>query len=254
MESEINVSESNFNGELTEIVSLCTELGNCHKKVRALGFLSCSKGYRHEFYTSVRDSTGGERETLSLTELLSNVRDNSGKEAHRNECRISREDRKRLSLQICSSVLQLYETSWITGEWNGDEIVFKCRDRIAHSSSLRHPYLRGRFAPDAGIPKDTQAILFQLGMLLLELCLGERLTGPCPGSEATELNWENAYHRWVRNAKNEEGPEIAEAIRKCLEFDFATECRTLQSEELRKALFNEVIHPLMDALNSFRME
>lgn len=254
-EPKVVSSASTFNEELGEIVSLCTELGNCHQKVRSVGFLNCSKGYRYELYTSVHDSTSSSKRGLSLSELLSRDFSHTSDETpYRKESRISREDRKRLSLNICVSLLQFYQTPWITGEWSGDEIIFKSLDERTQSLSLRQPYLRRRFIPTAATPKDTQAIIFRLGVLLLELCLGERLVDHYQGAQCKEPEWKMAYERWEQNAKAEEGPEVAEAIRKCLDFDFRTQSRTLGNEELRKALYNEVVRPLKAALENLRMD
>jgi hypothetical protein len=151
-------------------------------------------------------------------------------------------------------LLQLYQTPWITGGWNGDEIVFKQLNEKAESSDLSQPYLRRRFPGSFATPKDTQAIVFRLGVLLLELCLGEGMTNLRPGSEGADAEWKIAYECWEQNAKSEEGPEIAEAIRRCLVFDFSTEHRSLASKELRKAIYNEVIRPLKAALETFRVD
>ena len=229
-------------------------IGALSSKVRSLGFLNCSKGYRYEFYTSVPDSTGSSERGLSLSKLLSRDSHTHDRQPRCKQRRISREDRKRLSLYISISLLQLYQTPWITGEWNGDEIIFKSPDEKSQSSVLRRPYLRRRFPQSAATPKDTQAIVFRLGVLLLELCLGEGLTDHCPGPHGKEPEWKTAYDRWEQNAKTEEGPEIAEAIRRCLEFDFSTDSRTLESKELRNALYNEVVRPLKEALENFRVD
>jgi hypothetical protein len=240
---------SNFNEELGEIRSLCTALENCHQKVRSLGFLNCSKGYRNEFYnTSVPDTS---ERSLPLSKVLFHDGHTPDRRPPCKQLRISREDRKRLSLHISISLLQLYQTRWITGEWNGDEIIFKGLDGKSQSSVLGQPYLRRRFPQTAATPKDTQAIVFRLGVLLLELCLGEGVTDRCP--QGKEPEWKAAYDCWEQYAKAEEGPEIAEAIRRCLEIDFPTESKSLESKELRKALYNQVVRPLKEALEHFRV-
>jgi len=234
-------------------VSLCEELGHCHKKVRSLGFLNLCDRYRHELYTKVQNSTSPSNRPLALPTLLPLASDTDGKQC-RNELHLSRESRKRLSLQLCTSLLQLYQTPWITGEWDGNEIIFRDRGEVTHSATFRYPYLRRQvsYLPEA--QKDTQAVLFRLGVLLLELCLGKRVSGNSLHLEKSRPNLEPDYDRWLLTAASEEGGEIADAIRKCIYFDFATHCRTLEKDDLRIALFNEVVRPLKAALGSFQME
>jgi hypothetical protein len=123
-----------------------------------------------------------------------------------------------------------------------------------HSAALRYPYLRRQvsYLPEAR--KDTQTVLFRLGVLLLELCLGKRVSGNSLGSEKSRSDLEPDYDRWLLAAASEEGEKIAGAIRKCIYFDFATHCRTLEKDDLRTALFTEVVRPFKDALGSFQME
>src|SRR5579859_7865099 len=116
-QGEVEVFISRFNKELVEISDLCAVLTSCHQKVRSLGFLNCPNGYRHEFYTCVPDSYGCWKRALSLAELLSR-KNYEPEDTRRHKARKpSREDRKRLSVQISVSLLQLYQTQWITGEW-----------------------------------------------------------------------------------------------------------------------------------------
>ena len=244
---------SRFNKELGEIRNLCTELANCHKKVCSIGFLNCGNGYRHEFYTSVPDSVGFSKRGLSLPGLLSPDNTRSDQQ-HQKERKICREDRKFLSVHISISLLQLYQTPWITGEWNGNEIIVKGLDERTQSSVVPQPYFRRPFAPTAATAKDTQAIVFRLGVLLLELCLGETLAKHSRDHQSHEPEWKMAYDCWEQNAKTEEGPEVAEAIRKCLDFDFQTASRSLENEDLRRAVYNEVIRPLNEALDKFRVD
>jgi hypothetical protein len=239
-EREVEPPETCFNVDLSKIPDLCTALKDSHRTVCSVRFLNCSHGYRHELY-SVPDSR---TPSLSVPELLS--RDN-----HKlNRQPLSRKDRKELSVHISNSLLQLYQTPWISDEWKGSEIMFNGQ------TYLRRRFLCGTRTglTSTAVPtKDTRAIVFRLGVLLLELCVGDTLMYQDGGRQSNEMESEIAYRCWAQKAKAEEGDEVAEAIRKCLKFDFLTESRSLQNEDLRLALYNEVVRPLNEALDNFRV-
>jgi hypothetical protein len=241
-----------FNIELLEIQDLCTTLTNCHRKVCAIGFLN-STDYRHEFYSRPSSSHFSGRSS-TLSKLLSC-------RTHTNQCqtvhqrrKLSRKARKELSVHIATSLLQLYPTPWISEDWTRADIVLDNLDEM-HPESAVLPYLRRMFSTGTEIPsiataKNTQAILFQLGVLLLELCVGEALEDRYTGSGGDQRELFEVVHGWwAKEAKNEEGEEVAEVIRKCLCFEFTTERKTLHNEEFQRVIFNEVVTPLREALD-----
>src|SRR5277367_178995 len=59
-----------LNIELSEIQNLCATLARCSRKVCSMGFLKCSKDYRHEFY-SIREASSAcfSGKSTSLFEL-----------------------------------------------------------------------------------------------------------------------------------------------------------------------------------------
>lgn len=109
---------------------------------------------------------------------------------------------------------------------------------------------------------DTQEIIFRLGVLLLELCTGKPLEDQFSYSiedvdrdrHRTRISEFEAVHDWwTREASDEEGEEYAEAIRKCLQFDFPTECRSLRDEGLMKAVYDCVVQPIAEVASKFKM-
>lgn len=258
-EPKLETSPQVFNVELREIQSLCTALTDCHRKICSIGFLKCSKDYRHDLYTRPSNICFSGR-SLSLFDLLSRNHNTNNNEIVYKKHKLSRKDRKELSVQVAISLLQLYSTPWISEDWSKADIVFESLEETTRSSVLQ-PYLRRRFSTVTEIPststaKNSQAIVFRLGVLLLELCIGEALEDHYLGSgghRSSDTEFQTVYDWWAQEARDEEGEEVAEVIRKCLCFEFPTECKSLHNEELRKAMYNEVVRPLREVLHNFTM-
>ena len=174
--------------------------------------------------------------------------------------KLSRKDRKEISIQVTTALLLLYSTPWITSDWNGAEIVFENLDRNMSSSNLR-PYISRRFSaaskcsPNAALSdKNTQETIFRLGVLLLELCIGESLDQHCleiGKARTRETEFDIVSEWWQQEAGTAEGPEVAEVIKKCLFFKFQTNSNNLLDEELRRAIYNEVVQPLREVPRNF---
>jgi hypothetical protein len=107
---------------------------------------------------------------------------------------------------------------------------------------------------------DTETIIFRLGVLLLELCTGEAREDLSNGAESFNAGgqcgaiaeFRTVYQWWEREALKEEGAEYAEAIRKCICFDFSCEQRSLLDEEFRRTMYSEIVLPLADVARQFK--
>lgn len=250
-------SES-VNEELSEIENICTTLMSCHRQPRSMGFLKDPEHFRHELYGQPRMCIS--RDIVSVTSLLSREFKKSG--IHRS-LKLSRKDRKEISIQVTTALLLLYSTPWITSEWSGAEVVFENFDRTASSYNLR-PYISRRFSAASKCSsnavlsgKNTQETLFRLGILLLELCIGESLDEHCLDigkARTRETEFDIVSEWWQREAGTAEGPEVAEIIRKCLFFKFQTDSKNLFDEDLRRAIYNEVVQPLREVPRNFNAE
>jgi hypothetical protein len=226
-----------------------------------MGFLKCTEDYRHEFY-SIRepDRTFFSGQKSSLFDLLRE----SASNPRTSKTILYRKDRTALAVQISSSLLQLYATPWIAKEWSGKDIIFQRLNETPEnetSVSVQRPYLRQRFPLSAVTANDTEAIMFRLGVLLLELCTGmPRENQSNPNNRLNETGqgggiaeFATVYDWWKRDALREEGEGYAEAIRKCIVFDFPCETKTLLDEKFRKTVYNEVVQPLKDVLREFKV-
>jgi hypothetical protein len=255
LEEKEQISSPPENPELLEIQNLCDRLAECHSQVCSMGFMKCSKHYRHELYSvlSQRHSSQPGIQTVSLSELLS-------RQYRTTENRLSRQERASLAVQVTTSLLRLYSTPWILPGWDKGDIIVQ--RQAAVSVSPPRVYLRRQFPKCTSLPlasataaTDTQAIIFRLGVVLLELCIGEALEDQDLIYRNAQMNYvtefDTAINWWQRKAKGEGGEQVAEAIRRCLCFDFSSESKTLRDDELQKAVYNEVVQPLTMVLCVF---
>lgn len=261
-DTEATISGDIVDQELVEIMDLCSTLQSCCRKQSSIGFLKSSKQYRHELYGRPRPCLSGD--ILSLAELLSSKNFNVRNARFPRSLKLSRNDRTEISIQISSALLLLYTTPWISAEWNGRDVVFEHLQRTHSSSSLLYPYFSRRFStasgcllPSSTSTKSTREIVFRLGVLLLELCMGQTLEDHCEEigrSRTTESEFDIVSEWWEQEAETAEGPEVAEVIKKCLFFKFQTGCRSLFDEELRRAIYNEVVQPLREVPRNFNTD
>lgn len=249
---ETNEPQKDFNSELQEIKDLCSILtSNCRQQTCSLGFLGThGQDYRHELYSAPecfdRYFTG---KSWSLYDLLRHQATRCG-----NEFKLSRKHRTSLAVQISSSLLQFYDTPWICKDWSKADIIFQNLQLSTAPVNVCQPYFRRKCpSPDGDGASDTKEILFRLGVLLLELSTGTSYEERFGKRVGYIPEYAMVYEWWEQDVRDEEWEDYAEAIRKCINFDFPTESRTLRDEDLLKAVYNYVVQPLAEAAGKFRI-
>lgn len=147
---------------------------------------------------------------MSLFDILCQSR-NAARALHTGKgLKLSRKERTSLALHISTSLLQLYATPWIPKGWSTKDIIFQ-KVNSPSQVNIYQPYLRSQFSAaretsydSADTANDTQAIMFRLGVLLLELCTGEALENILSNSNdntnsaghATHISEFAAVHDW----------------------------------------------------------
>jgi hypothetical protein len=254
--------------ELAQIGSLCDTLARCSRTVSSIGYLKCRQDDRHELHTHASVDQMYAAESISLFELLSQERNPLIDPATGKRFHLSRKDRLVLAVRISTTLLQLYSTPWIPKDWGKNDIVLLLfHDSLSDRVLSNSPYLRHEFSTrnpstgDSTTESDTQAFIFRLGVLLLELCTGEPVEDRLPSfSKSTEIqhldveyfrNFTKIYEWWKQEAVNAEGDRVAEAIRRCLCFDFACDVKSLLYPEFRNLVYTTIVQPLDEVLSHF---
>ena len=264
--------------DLIEIADLCEAVRNAHRGTckGPLGFLRDTRDRRHAFYPSVQPPIFSENaETVTLATLLSKSTANNGTNGMDPKGRISmtvsRLERYSIAVTLASSLLQLYDSPWIGETWSKHDIHFLvAAEGSPRPILLDKPYLTRRFtshSPQSSAisvcePKGRNAStksIQALGIMLLELCFGETIEdqpirskylGP-DGQPNDMTDFCTAQHWWQHDALGEGGPEYAEVIRRCLFCAFGPKSTNLEDDELRAAIYSEVVEPLEGAVRQF---
>lgn len=264
--------------DLVEIADLCKVVRNAHCGTLKgpLGYLSDRQDRRHAFYPSIEPTRFSENaETVTLSSLLS--KSTSGSDLHQTSTMrtismtLSRLERYSIAVTLASSLLQLSRSPWIEETWSKNDIHFY----VAAEGSPRpivvdKPYVTRKFSsnsPQSSMTsvteqtgrKDSTKSIQALGIMLLELCFGEAIQDQSVRSEYLTNGQPNdmtdfctAHHWWQHDALGEGGLEYCEAIRRCLFCAFGPRSTDLDDDELRAAIYNEVVEPLGALENALR--
>lgn len=261
--------------DLIEIADLCEAVRKAHHGTckGPLGYLRDSQDRRHAFYPSIQPTRFSENaETVTLASLLSKTTSSNGRDLRGMvSMTLSRLERYSIAVTLASSLLQLYSSPWIGETWSKNDIYFL----IAASGSPRpilvdKPYVTRKFtsyspqtpvtsvSEQIGLNSSTKSIQ-ALGIMLLELCFGEAIEdqpirskylGP-DGQPNDMTDFCTAQHWLQHDALGEGGPEYFEAIRRCLFCAFGPKSTNLEDDELRAAIYSEVVEPLEGAVRQF---
>ncbi|KAK5690320.1 hypothetical protein LTR17_025967 [Elasticomyces elasticus] len=165
---------------------------------------------------------------------------------------------RKIALMAANAVLQLYETPWLPdGVGRYDIIIFK-KDGLLLAE---YPFVSAVMgaAPGRVVTNITQnpfirnAAIHALGVLLVELCLGEAIEDQVPGAANSSimplLNFTAAYH--LERVREKYGQGYLDAVRRCLYCDFNQPMTTLGNADFRKAVYAGVVVPLEKTIQYF---
>jgi hypothetical protein len=168
------------------------------------------------------------------------------------EAPLTRRQRFLIALLLASSVAQLQFTPWLnTGITKRDVLFFSCEDN--HDvPCINEPFIRQSFSLDheANTTKIASCNFYSLGILLLELCFGQRLEDhplrkkhPTEAKEAFDLM---AALEWSQRVGDEAGDDYASAVKWC--FTGANS----SNQSWRSEMIKNVIRPLEACQQHFK--
>ena len=157
----------------------------------------------------------GHSDPLTLNHILSS----------NSEGCLSRRQRYTVALLLASSVAQLQFTSWLRyGFTKEDVLFFPCEDDYCtipyHEPFIRQGFRNHQLATSNSEANDCN--FYALGILLLELCFGQRLEDhplrqkyPVGDGEAKQAFDLLAAMKWSQGVSDEGGDDYASAVRWC---------------------------------------
>ncbi|EPE33047.1 hypothetical protein GLAREA_06059 [Glarea lozoyensis ATCC 20868] len=177
---------------------------------------------------------------------------------------LSRRNRYAIGSTLASSLLALQTSSWLARGLDNETILFYMRNDPARTDLLNEgPYVKNTFysslkkatsaSPSPSTVEQersaTRRAIFQLGILLLELCFGEcmedqtelsknHLIDGKPHSATAILTAQN----WLEEVEEEE-PDLAPIIRSCVLCTFPYKC-DWSNEKFTQSFCATVVEPL----------
>lgn len=274
---EIVVDESTVSKEevvdLRQIENLCLAMQQCMGNIAhsqgCLGYLNHDNQHRLGIYLpQIPRPPSSQQKVTSLANLLASTQlaQNRLLIASGNQA-LSRGDRFGLALTVASSVLQLYNTPWLPERWDKNDILINAsssvngiRDQAFVSQSF--PAITSRLPSEENTKQIISPIrnvtLFALGIVLIELCLGQALESlrsvEDPLDAAGEVNVLtdcSTAHRMMEAVYSEGGTRYGDAVRRCLYCEFDQRNTSLDNDAFRQAVYDGVVAPLEDNVKDF---
>ncbi|WEW57129.1 hypothetical protein PRK78_002589 [Emydomyces testavorans] len=249
--------------DLVRILDMCATLQKIDEHQPYLGILQDG----HERYHVVRTvpnsalSAFQTDHMVTLDSLLSGqYAQNKRPEAPSSSLILRRPKRLRIGLALASALLQLYPGPWLKHEWSKKDIYFfQSSDGNIDTS---YPIIVGNFLakkpsstpettanrPSTIVYQQTRISLLCLGIVIMELWFGQvieslpfRTQFLGPDGIENEFTDFNTAQKWQEQMLEEGGLELHNITRRCIYCAFGAASQDLNDEELRRAVYDEVV-------------
>ena len=186
-----------------------------------------------------------------------------GKRASSPSSGLARGDRLRIALILASSVIQLGETPWLPTFWTSEDIILfedEADPSTTSGSDESCPHLSWSFSssntnlhdgfdlPEREERRHVRSrSILALGLTLVELCLGMKLSDMCEPEDVDESSIGTKLStagRMLTIIEENEGRDYCRLVAKCLHCNFDVQKYTLKDNEIQVAMFREVVEPL----------
>ncbi|KAI9717098.1 MAG: hypothetical protein M1828_007431 [Chrysothrix sp. TS-e1954] len=228
-----------------KILDLCATLGESQSSDRPIGHLPDDQ-LKHLIFVSTPPKEIAKQST-TLAQML--------------KTGIARRQRIVLSITLASSLLQLYQTQWLSSSWGKEEVLFLRDERDPAQFDVSKPFLaRQTYAYPANpevLECDGRQALLHLGIVLLELCFGQSLEEQSfwkdflgPDGKPNRFTNRCAATNWQESVLGEGGELFSTAIGRCIDCAFETSSTILADSELRQAVHDNVVEQLQSVLKA----
>ena len=247
-----------------EIENFCVALKQRIDSQQSLGCLRDDDQRLHsvDFIANPQLTFCGAHRIVSLEELLL-----------KKPPAFTRRNRLSLAVVLANSLLQLHSGPWLCESWSKRDIFFlESQDGVIHTT---HPFVICHF----GAKRDTfsrpgveesavggrsshawNSSLLSLGIVILELWFNQTIESQPfrnsflgPDGKENEFTSFNVAQKWQDSALEAGGLELHNPTRRCIYCAFAADSQDLENEELRRAVFNDVVQPLEQLVARFDM-
>ncbi|CAM1501131.1 Fc.00g102930.m01.CDS01 [Cosmosporella sp. VM-42] len=234
----------------TTISELCSFLGNDRSSLATI-----QDEFDRAFDLSKEAKAVEEATLLAFPELL--------RRHHQQMVEISRQCRFEMAAYIATALLHAHLSPWLSSKWSKRDLHFLA-DTNQFPLCNSHPFVSRNFV---SIPRDdendvwasgtreeneeaTRACLFAVGVMILELIFGRNIED-CSfraeyygkDNQPNDQTDVSTARRWAKKVLGESGPQIADAVRRCLDCSFGPR-PNFADVRFREAVYEGVIKPL----------
>lgn len=256
LEDDARSTTPSVGDDTPHILDLCSALQKRLTHQSSLGYLKDPQERRHSVSLVERPhlSFSEMQRALSLNEILGSKGGGKGT--------LPRSKRLDIAVILANSMLQLHTGPWLCDTWGKRDIYFlQSHDGFIHTN---YPFLVCDFTPDCqatGIKSGETRLerssdscnssLLSLGVLILELWFNQtiesqpfRFKFQGPDGNDNEYTDFNTAQKWQEQAMEEAGLDLHNSTRRCIYCAFGAVSQDLEDEELRRAVYSEVVQPL----------
>lgn len=263
LEDDAKFTTLSVGDDAPQIMDLCSALQKRLTSQIALGYLKDSQERLHSVSLVEKPqlSFSEMRRVLSLDEILGSIGGGKGT--------LPRKKRLEIAVILANSMLQLHTGPWLCDRWGKRDIYFlQSHDGFIHTD---YPFLVSNFTSDlkvSGTESDQTRLerssgscnssLLSLGILILELWFNQTIESQTfrskfqgPDGNDNEYTDFNTAQKWQEQAMEEAGLDLHNSTRRCIYCAFGAVSQDLEDEELRRAVYSEVVQPLEKLLHRF---
>ncbi|KAK5124309.1 hypothetical protein LTR85_002012 [Meristemomyces frigidus] len=259
-----SLTKRQASGSTVEIKDMCAciQTPATTKWGRCVGYLvDTSNFHRHELYWPAKPMF--DRHDFVAVSLSTILAEN-GHPGHR----LTVGDSRKLAMSLAAGMLRLYETPWLAKQWGRHEVTLFQRNgslltdypfvssqiQVGASSQSGNADSASYFSPSIYVQNET---LFALGIVLIELCLGQPFDAMML---PTEVDGAGAKHsgsdflaatRLLDDVRDRAGIRYYSAARHCILCDFEPRRGSLQNDQFRKAVYGGVVSVLEEDVRLF---
>jgi hypothetical protein len=240
--------------QVSPISDICVALSTATTSGEQYKLLGCLPDdyYRHNIYHL--QTKAENLKSQSLAEIIVTSANHQGPLS--DSFIFTQKHRLRLAVNLACSVLQ-FHGSWLKAQWSARDIMF-----TANMSDIDNPYVLWNVTSKTdsrmGIRRDSTSlirseILFPLGLVLVELSLCrtlESLRIPEDLDQVEAYTDLKTAARHLPFVEMESGVEYGKVVERCLFWSGIKES-SLDNEGMQDEVFQLVILPLIDHLNTF---
>lgn len=261
-------------GGVTEIIDLCSTLSQHPQLQQNIGYL---RDHRLDKVHTIKLGANSQLPsgTYNIICLESLLGKGTGETPAHPAVLARRRTRLEIAVILASSLLQLHPGPWLAERWGKRDIFFfQSTDGTIHTHL---PFLLSKFksSHDTGlqVPSDGgvdcvvgrptsrcgyNTPLLSLGIMILELWFNQAIESQPfrngflgAGGKETEYTDYNTAQKWQEQTMDQAGLELHSPTRRCIYCAFGAASQNLEDDELRKAVYEEVVVPLERLLQRF---